>query len=192
MCPALTSPLDPHDLDPLPTSMPPTRNLKDHDGEEDAPDEALSEEDLGAMEALLDIPDLAEVNLDVEVKSWVDGSTVGNLSLAPDVFGVPVRRDVVHDVVRWQLAKRRSGNAQVGRHACCVHRVLRAWDWSWKQGVHVAWRRVEGGVAVLAWQPAAVATLGVGCSSRRCTHQAESPYFCRCDTLWFRVLCLEV
>eukprot|EP00752_Nemacystus_decipiens_P012433 g11015.t1 len=84
---------------------------------DDAPEEPLSEEDLGVIEALLDIPDLTEANLDVEVKSWADGSPVGTISLAPDVFGVPVRRDVVHDVVRWQLAKRRSGNGQTKRIA---------------------------------------------------------------------------
>lgn len=72
------------------------------------------------MEALLDIPDLTEVNLDVEVTSWVDGSPVGTVSLAPEVFGVPVRRDVVHDVVRWQLAKRRSGNGQVSMPTCVL------------------------------------------------------------------------
>ncbi|CAN0398867.1 unnamed protein product, partial [Hapterophycus canaliculatus] len=49
----------------------------------------------------------------VEVLSWADGSPVATRELAPSVFGVPVRRDVVHDVVRWQLARRRSGNGQV-------------------------------------------------------------------------------
>lgn len=71
------------------------------------------------IEALLDIPDLAGVNLEVEVRSWVEGSAVGTVSLAPSVFAVPVRRDVVHDVVRWQLARRRSGNGQVWFVACC-------------------------------------------------------------------------
>eukprot|EP00903_Cladosiphon_okamuranus_P020626 g18936.t1 len=64
------------------------------------------------MEVLLDIPDLNGVSLDVEVKSWRDGTPVGTVSLSPKVFSVPMRRDVVHDVVRWQLAKRRSGNGQ--------------------------------------------------------------------------------
>lgn len=53
------------------------------------------------------------VNLEMEVVSWADGTPTGTISLSPSVFGVPVRRDVVHDVVRWQLAKRRSGNGQV-------------------------------------------------------------------------------
>lgn len=87
----------------------------DFSEEEDASHELepLSEEDLGMIEALLDIPDLTDVSLDVGVKSWIDGTPVATVSLVPSVFGVPVRRDVVHDVVRWQLAKRRSGNGQV-------------------------------------------------------------------------------
>lgn len=46
---------------------------------------------------------------------WADGASVATVSLAPSVFGVPVRRDVVHEVVRWQLARRRKGNGQVCR-----------------------------------------------------------------------------
>jgi large subunit ribosomal protein L4 len=33
----------------------------------------------------------------------------GTIELAPAVFEVPVRPDVMHQVVRWQLAKRRQG-----------------------------------------------------------------------------------
>ena len=32
--------------------------------------------------------------------------SVGNLALPGDIFNVPVRRDILHRVVRWQLAKR--------------------------------------------------------------------------------------
>jgi large subunit ribosomal protein L4 len=34
---------------------------------------------------------------------------VGNIELADEVFGVPVRRDILARVVNWQLAKRRAG-----------------------------------------------------------------------------------
>lgn len=72
------------------------------------------------MEALLSIPELASPNFEVEVLSWADGSPVATRELSPSVFGVPVRRDVVHDVVRWQLARRRSGNGQVNYPAAVV------------------------------------------------------------------------
>lgn len=50
---------------------------------------------------------------EVPIISWEDGSPVKTRSLDPSVFGAPLRRDVVYDVVRWQLAKRRSGTAKV-------------------------------------------------------------------------------
>lgn len=81
----------------------------DFSTEEDA--ESLSEQEQDAIEALLDIP--AFTGTEVEVVSWAEGAVVGTRALDPSVFGVPVRRDVVHDVVRWQLARRRSANAQV-------------------------------------------------------------------------------
>lgn len=52
---------------------------------------------------------------DVDVYSWTEGNTVDTRTLDPAVFGVSIRRDVVHDVIRWQLAKRRKGNAKVSR-----------------------------------------------------------------------------
>jgi large subunit ribosomal protein L4 len=36
----------------------------------------------------------------------------GTLELNPAVFGQPLRSDILHDVVRWQLAKRRQGTHQ--------------------------------------------------------------------------------
>lgn len=81
------------------------------EGEEE--EQSLSEEDLDAIESLLDIPPFA--GTEVQVTSWEDGSVVGMRSLEPSVFGVPVRRDVVHDVIRWQLARRRSGNGNTKR-----------------------------------------------------------------------------
>lgn len=40
-----------------------------------------------------------------------EGGDRGLVQLAGDVFDVPVRPDIVHRVVRWQLAKRRQGSA---------------------------------------------------------------------------------
>lgn len=34
----------------------------------------------------------------------------GDITLNENVFGLPVRKDILHRVVNWQLAKRRSGN----------------------------------------------------------------------------------
>lgn len=40
-----------------------------------------------------------------------EGGDRGLVALAGDIFDVPVRPDIVHRVVRWQLAKRRQGSA---------------------------------------------------------------------------------
>jgi len=45
----------------------------------------------------------------VAVKS-IDNKKVGDLDLSDDVFGLEVRADILHRMVNWQLAKRRSGN----------------------------------------------------------------------------------
>ena len=44
----------------------------------------------------------------IKIKS-VDmaAKAAGNVDLDEDVFGLPVRKDILHRVVRWQLAKRR-------------------------------------------------------------------------------------
>jgi large subunit ribosomal protein L4 len=39
----------------------------------------------------------------------LDNKEVGDIELADDVFGVPIRRDILARVVNWQLAKRRAG-----------------------------------------------------------------------------------
>jgi len=39
----------------------------------------------------------------------LDNTEVGDIELADEVFGVPVRRDILARVVNWQLAKRRAG-----------------------------------------------------------------------------------
>jgi large subunit ribosomal protein L4 len=41
------------------------------------------------------------------------GEEVGTVELDDSVFGVPVRVDILHRVVRWQLAKRRQGTHKV-------------------------------------------------------------------------------
>ena len=40
----------------------------------------------------------------------LEAKVTGNITLAEDVFQVEPRIDIIHSVVRWQLAKRRSGN----------------------------------------------------------------------------------
>src|SRR6202140_2551045 len=39
----------------------------------------------------------------------LDNKEVGDIDLADEVFGLPVRRDILARVVNWQLAKRRAG-----------------------------------------------------------------------------------
>ena len=40
----------------------------------------------------------------------LDSKSVGSVDLAEAIFGLEVREDILHRVVRWQLAKRQSGN----------------------------------------------------------------------------------
>jgi len=48
----------------------------------------------------------------------LDNKSAGSIELAEAVFGVAPRRDILHRVVIWQLAKRREGNhATKERHA---------------------------------------------------------------------------
>lgn len=39
----------------------------------------------------------------------LDAATVGSIDLAPEVFGLPKRPDILARMVRWQLAKRQAG-----------------------------------------------------------------------------------
>ena len=39
----------------------------------------------------------------------LDNEEIGDIELADEVFGLPIRRDILARVVNWQLAKRRSG-----------------------------------------------------------------------------------
>ena len=46
----------------------------------------------------------------MEIKvTTLDAGDAGTIELKPEVFEVPVRPDVMHQVVRWQLARRRQG-----------------------------------------------------------------------------------
>ncbi len=42
----------------------------------------------------------------------LDNKSAGTLDLEDGVFGLPVRPDLLHRIVRWQLAKRRAGTHQ--------------------------------------------------------------------------------
>ena len=39
----------------------------------------------------------------------IDNEEVGDIELADEIFGLPIRRDILARVVNWQLAKRRAG-----------------------------------------------------------------------------------
>ena len=39
----------------------------------------------------------------------LEAQPVGSLTLGGDIFDVPIRRDILHRVVRWQLAKQQQG-----------------------------------------------------------------------------------
>ncbi len=53
--------------------------------------------------------------MQVNVKNLA-GEDVGELELSESVFGAEVRADILHRVVRWQLAKRRAGtHSTIGR-----------------------------------------------------------------------------
>lgn len=45
----------------------------------------------------------------IDVKD-IQNKTVASVELSDEIFGLPERKDILHRVVRWQLAKRRSGN----------------------------------------------------------------------------------
>lgn len=50
---------------------------------------------------------------------------VGSYELGADVFGVPIRRDILHRVVRWQLAKRQQVSCQEFSGCSPFHRRTR-------------------------------------------------------------------
>jgi len=40
----------------------------------------------------------------------LDNKAAGEITLNEEIFGLPMRKDILHRVVNWQLAKRQSGN----------------------------------------------------------------------------------
>lgn len=40
----------------------------------------------------------------------LDNKSAGEIALNEEIFGLPMRKDILHRVVNWQLAKRQSGN----------------------------------------------------------------------------------
>jgi len=46
--------------------------------------------------------------MEIDVKT-LDGAAAGSITLSDDIFGLEVRSDLLHRVVRWQLAKRQAG-----------------------------------------------------------------------------------
>ncbi|KCV72347.1 hypothetical protein H696_01740 [Fonticula alba] len=57
-----------------------------------------------------DIP-FADTALHAWVEDFQTGQSVAMAPLHPEVFGAPIRADLLQRVVRWQLAKRRAGTA---------------------------------------------------------------------------------
>jgi large subunit ribosomal protein L4 len=43
----------------------------------------------------------------------LDAQAAGSIDLADEVFGLPARKDILHRVVTWQLAKRQAGTHRV-------------------------------------------------------------------------------
>jgi large subunit ribosomal protein L4 len=52
----------------------------------------------------------------IDVTSF-DGQTAGSIELSDDVFGLEPREDLIHRMIRWQLAKRRAGTHAVKNRA---------------------------------------------------------------------------
>ena len=45
--------------------------------------------------------------------STLDGASAGKITLSDAIFGLEPRADILHRMVRWQLAKRRAGTHAV-------------------------------------------------------------------------------
>lgn len=50
--------------------------------------------------------------MDLAIKT-LDGNAVGTINLSESIFGLEPREDLLHRVVRWQLAKRQQGTHKV-------------------------------------------------------------------------------
>jgi large subunit ribosomal protein L4 len=62
----------------------------------------------------------------LEVKNTA-GQSVGSIELADDVFAAPVHEHLLWEVVKWQLAKRRAGNASTKRMGEVRGSTIKAW-----------------------------------------------------------------
>ncbi|QCI68686.1 50S ribosomal protein L4 [Phreatobacter stygius] len=56
------------------------------------------------------------------VVKTLDGADAGSVDLSDEIFGLEPRADILHRVVRWQLAKRRAGTHDVKNRAE-IHRT---------------------------------------------------------------------
>ena len=81
--------------------------------------ECVNEQPCGSFACSLSYVAEAAKDLDVPVYN-IAGETVGQTTLPGDIFGVPVRRDILHRVVRWQLAKRQQVSRCMCAHFCCA------------------------------------------------------------------------
>ncbi len=52
----------------------------------------------------------------IDVTSF-DGQAAGSIELSDDIFGLEPRADLIHRMIRWQLAKRRAGTHAVKNRA---------------------------------------------------------------------------
>ncbi|ETV88549.1 50S ribosomal protein L4 [Aphanomyces astaci] len=66
-------------------------------------------------------------NIQAKVLSFTDGSVIDTLTLSRNVFGSPVRKDILHRVVKWQLANRRSGNHKTKTRSEVSGSTKKAW-----------------------------------------------------------------
>lgn len=64
----------------------------------------------------------------------LDASSAGNIDLAEEIFGLEVRRDILHRMVTWQLAKRRAGTHKVKekKRNFRNHEKIRAAEGQWR------------------------------------------------------------
>lgn len=53
----------------------------------------------------------------VQIVDWTKKDSLEAIDLADEVFGVAVRKDILHQVVRWQLACRRQGTSSTKTRA---------------------------------------------------------------------------
>lgn len=54
--------------------------------------------------------------MELEVKT-LDGAAAGSITVSDEIFGLEPRTDLIHRVVRWQLAKRQAGTHKAKQRA---------------------------------------------------------------------------